>query len=257
MKGSFMHTAFSLKESMFRIEIDGKVADSRALLDWRPDDRLGVVLRSPLSALGASMLMQLVTTAYYDVRPGRRKAPHYAEIYLFHSGGCYGDFSSFDVTPHRELFLPADAGALIEAINDRAITHLAVPDGAPTQSVFPWSEPEAARDRIRHCFAYSAGGQVRDADVAILSSEPDLRHDVELALNPMALVDNIERYMDAGDADIQLFSKRLAQRVRSRVNEVSEIEKETAKAYHNNSWDNGTIRQNFRKISVDDALSIL
>lgn len=252
-----MHTAFSLKESMFRIEIDGKVADSRALLDWRPDDRLGVVLRSPLSALGASMLMQLVTTAYYDVRPGRRKAPHYAEIYLFHSGGCYGDFSSFDVTPHRELFLPADAGALIEAINDRAITHLAVPDGAPTQSVFPWSEPEAARDRIRHCFAYSAGGQVRDSDVAILSSEPHLRHDVELALNPMALVDNIERYMDAGDADIQLFSKRLAQRVRSRVNEVSEIGKETAKAYHNNSWDNGTIRQNFRKISVDDALSIL
>jgi hypothetical protein len=257
MKGSFMHTAFSLKESMFRIEIDGKVADSRALLDWRPDDRLGVVLRSPLSALGASMLMQLVTTAYYDVRPGRRKAPHYAEIYLFHSGGCYGDFSSFDVTPHRELFLPADAGALIEAINDRAITHLAVPDGAPTQSVFPWSEPEAARDRIRHCFAYSAGGRVRDADIAILSSEPGLRQDVELALNPMALVDNIERYIDAGDADIQLFSKRLAQRVRSRVNEVSETEKETAKAHHENSWNNGMIRQNFRKISVDDALSLL
>ncbi|NIJ15712.1 hypothetical protein [Sphingobium vermicomposti] len=252
-----MHTAFSLKGSMFQIELNGQPANSEGLLDWRPDDRLGVVLRSPLSALGASMLMQLVTTAYYDVRPSRRKAPHYAEIYLFHAGESYGDFSSFDVTPHRELFLPADPAALIEAINDRAITHLAVPDGAPTNSTFPWSEPETARDRIRHCFAYAADGRVRDADVAIMSSEPSVRHDVDLALNPMALVDNIERYIDQGDEDIQLFSRKLAQRVRSRINEISEDDKATAKAHHEDSWQDGVIRQTFRKISVDDALSLL
>lgn len=242
---------------MFEIEMSGQAISREELLDWRPGDRLGVVLRSPLSALGASMLMQLATTAYYDVRPDRRKAPHYAEIYLFHSGGRYGDFSSFDVTPHRELFLPDDAGALIEAINDRAITHLAVPDGTSTQSTFPWSEPEAARDRIRHCFAYSAEGRARDADVAIISSEPGLRHDVELALDPMALAENIERYIHAGDADIQLFSRKLAERVRSRVDEISEDEKAAAKARHEASWNKGIMRQTFRKISVDDALSLL
>lgn len=252
-----MHTAFSLKVSMFDIEINGQSKTCEELLDWRPEDRLGVILRSPLDGLGASSLMQLVTTAYYDVRPDRRKAPHYAEIYLFHFGGPYGDFSSFDVTPHREVFLPADSGTLIEAINDRAITHLAVPDGPLTGSVFPWSEPEAARERIRHCFAYSADGRARDANVAIMSSEPGLRQDVELALDPMTLVENIERYLDAGDADIQLFSRKLAQRVRGRVNEISADDKAAAKAHHEDSWENGMLRQTFRKIGLEDALSLL
>ena len=211
-----MHTAFSLKDSMFRVEINGQAGDPRGLLDWAPGDRLGIVLNSPLAALGASMLIQLVTMAYYDVRPGRRQAPHYAEIYLFHSGGRYGDFTSFDVLPRREVFLSAEPEALIEAINDRAITHLAVPDGTPGSTTFPWTEAESARDRVRHCFVYSAQGRVDNGDVAIISRDPDLNQDVELALNPMALLENIERYIDAGDAAVQRFSSVLVHRLRSR-----------------------------------------
>ena len=252
-----MHTAFSLKGSMFAIEMNGQAADREELLDWRPDDRLAVILNSPLSALGASMLIQLVTTAYYDVRPNRRKAPHYAEIYLLHSGGRYGDFSSFDVVPRREVFLPADPGALIEAINDRAITHLAVPDGTPRHLTFPWKEPEAARDRIRHCFAYTAQGRTGNADIAIMSRDPDLHQDVELALEPIALAENIERYIDVGDADVQLYSRKLAQRVRSRLTEISAHEKITARTYHDAISDDGIMRQTFRNISVDAALSLL
>ena len=74
-------------------------------------------------------------------------AAHYAEIYLFHSGGRFGDFTSFDIQPRRELFLSAEPAALIEAINDRAITHLVVPEGAAKNSTFPWKEAESARDR--------------------------------------------------------------------------------------------------------------
>jgi hypothetical protein len=252
-----MHTAFSLKSSMFAIEMNGQPTDPEGLLDWRAGDRLGIVLNSPLSALGASMLMQLVTTAYYDVRPDRRSEPHYAEIYLFHAGGRYGDFTSFDVVPRRELFLSAEPEALIEAINDRAITHLAVPDGSPRSLTFPWSEPESARDRIRHCFAYGAQGRAHDADIAIRSDDPELHHDVELALNPMGLVENIERYIDAGDAEVQRYSRKLAQQVRRRLDEISADEKVAAKTAHEALSDNGGMRQTFRKISVDEALSLL
>lgn len=252
-----MHTAFSLKDSMFGIEINGHAADPNGLLDWAPGDRLGIVLNSPLGALGASMLIQLVTMAYYDVRPGRREAPHYAEIYLFHAGGRYGDFTSFDVLPRREVFLPAAPDALIEAINDRAITHLAVPDGTATNATFPWTEAESVRDRVRHCFVYAAQGRVDNGDVAIVSRDPNLNQDVELALDPKALLENIERYIDAGDAAVQRFSRGLAQRLRSRLGEISPDEQATARAYRAASSDRGFTRQTFRRASVDEALALL
>jgi hypothetical protein len=252
-----MHTASSLKNSMFKIEMNGQLTDREGLLDWRTGDRLGIVLNSPLSALGASMLIQLVTTAYFDVRPSRREAPHYAEIYLFHSGGRYGDFTSFDVLPRRELFLSAEPGTLIEAINDRAITHLAIPDGMPRKLTFPWTETESVHDRIRHCFAYAAQGRTSDADIAITSRDPDLRNDVELTLQPKMLLENIERYIDAGGADVQLYSKKLAQRLRSRLTEIGEDDQATAKKYHAAVTNDGVMSQTFRKISIDEALSLL
>jgi hypothetical protein len=242
---------------MFDIKMKGEATDREEILDWRPDDRLGIVLNSPLGALGASMLMQLVTTAYYDVRPSRREAPHYAEIYLFHSGGHYGDFTSFDVLPRRELFLSGEPEALIEAINDRAITHLAVPDGVPRGITLPWTETESAHDRIRHCFIYAADGRTDDADIAITSRDPDLHHDIELALEPKELLANIERYIDAGGPDVQRYSRRLAQRLRSRLDEISADDRATAKTYHEVISDDGVMRQTFRKIGVDEALSLL
>lgn len=252
-----MHTAFSLKSSMFEIEVDGQAADREKWLDWQPNDRLGVVLNSPLGGLGASMLIQLATAAYFDVRPTRREAPHYAEVYVFQSGGPHGDLSSFDIVPHREVFVSEEPGAMLEAINDRAITHLVVPDGTPRDLTFPWKEPESARDRIRHCYAYSAQGRTSDADVAIISRESLLRDDVELALEPMKLVENIESYLDVGDATNQLYTRKLAQRVRGRLNEVSEDDKITARTYHDAILENDIMRQTFRTISVDTALSLL
>ena len=252
-----MHTAFSLKNWMFEIEMDGQAADRQDLLDWQAGDRLGIVLNSPLGALGASMLIQLVTAAYYDVRPSRREAAHYAEIYLFHSGGRFGDFTSFDIQPRRELFLSAEPAALIEAINDRAITHLVVPEGAAKNSTFPWKEAESARDRLRHCFAYTAQGRIKNADIAILSREPELHVDVELALEPTKLADNIEGYIKDSDPEIQIFSRDLVQRVRSRLDEISPSETATARAYYEAASHDGVTRQTIRRIGADEALSLL
>ena len=45
----------------------------------------------PLGATGASMLIQLAITAFYDVKPSRREVTLYPEIYLFHVGGRHGN----------------------------------------------------------------------------------------------------------------------------------------------------------------------
>jgi hypothetical protein len=242
---------------MFDVEAGSYGQFCGDLLDWEANARLGIVIRSPLGALGASLLIQLATTAYYDVAPNRRHEPHYAEIYLLHAGGPYGTFAGFDILPRRELFLGNDPAALLEAINDRAITHLAVPDGMLRRSMFAWTEAEAARERLRYCFAYSADGHVARADVVIASRDPGVRQDVELTLHPDVLLANIERYMDAGEPDVQRFSRGLAQSIRERMSEVSPSDRESANACFQSMVANGELRQALRRIGVEEALSLL
>ena len=64
-----MHTAVQLNQTMLEVQIDGAVKDSEALLaEWGPYDRLGLVVTEPLGAVGASHLIQLAITAFYDQR---------------------------------------------------------------------------------------------------------------------------------------------------------------------------------------------
>ena len=163
-----MHTATQLDVSMFAVQIDGKIADRDALLPaWHPYDRLGVLVHDPFGGVGASLLVQLTITAFYDARPGRRDGtPQYPEIYLFHVGGRYGSHGYFDYWPPRkEIFVENDAAAVLRAVNDRAITRLAVVDGKPSAPRHDLWERAAAEDRIISAFAYSADGRVENADV--------------------------------------------------------------------------------------------
>jgi hypothetical protein len=204
------------------------------------------------------MLMQLAITAYYDAKPSRREAPHYAEVYVFHLGGRYGDFTSLDVAPpRREAFLTANPASLVEALNDRAITHLAVPD-APTRPLdLPWSEAEAARDRIRQCYAYEAGGRTSSADVAIFSRNAATLEDVEMALHPQRLLKVIRGYIKSSKGALRTFTEASAARVHSRLNEVTETDRAEAHARRDAISISGLPRETYRRICVDDALGML
>ena len=90
-----MHTAVQLNQTMFEVQIDGAVTDSEALLaEWGPYDRLGVVVTEPLGAVGASHLIQLAITAFYDQRPSRRaENAHYPEVISSTSVGVSGNIA--------------------------------------------------------------------------------------------------------------------------------------------------------------------
>jgi hypothetical protein len=161
--------------------------------DWGVYDRLGVVMHEPFGALGASHLIQLAIVLFYSARPSRRagrvqpgdERAIYPEIYLFHVGGRHGNHGSFDFWPARkEVFIENDARAVLDAINDRAVTRLAVPDATAIPIEHEWKEPAAARDRISSAFAYSATGRVVDAEFEITGLDPITEFNVRTTLEP-------------------------------------------------------------------------
>ncbi|EJL30799.1 hypothetical protein PMI01_03022 [Caulobacter sp. AP07] len=180
-----MHTAFDLNKSMFALTVDGQAADRDVLLDWEARDRLGVIIDRPVGALGAGLLTLMTITAFYDVRgKKRRQRPLYPDIFLIHAGGPWGPFVSFDFWPdHKEVFVEAEPRELLRGINHLGLTHLALPDRPRAAVVHRFKEPEAARDRLKMCFAYGPDGRVEGGDIAIRSDHPAVFDNFDAVLN--------------------------------------------------------------------------
>lgn len=164
-----MHTAFEIKKGMLTVEVNGQPCSPEDFMNWDRRDRLGVLIDRPVGALGAGLLILLVAQLFYDFPGARRRSkPLYPEIYLFHLGGPWGSFINFDFWPdHKEIFLPPDPREALRAINNRGITHLAVPDGAPTLVEHRFKEEDAARDRLKECYVYGPTGTVENPDFVI------------------------------------------------------------------------------------------
>ena len=189
-----MHTATQLSADMFHIVIDGRPASIGDLLSpWSADSRLGVVVRQPLGALGASLLIQSAIVASYDAEPSRRANSRYPEIFLIHVGERFGDHSPLDFWPPRkEIFAGAEPDEVLAAINNCAITHLAVPEGAAHALDHPYSEAEAAAERLRAAWCYAECGRAPDSDVTIAVEEAAAIENVRWTIEPDGLLRQME-----------------------------------------------------------------
>ena len=135
-----MHTATQFDSEMFSIIADGGNITAEELLpDWHVYDRVGVVIHEPFGAVGASMLMQVATAMYFAHLRAVGQDLNYPELYTFNVGERFGDLSAFDVWPDsREVLTDRDPVAVLQAINDRGITRLLVPDTSPTAVEYPF-----------------------------------------------------------------------------------------------------------------------
>lgn len=185
-----MHVVSLLKTEMFDVEIVGCPASIAELFpDWHAHDRFGLVIDEPFGGLGATHLLQSAMMAYYDVKPTRRTSQAvYPEIYAFHVGRGYGAHAPYDFWPaRREVILrTGDHREILDAINDRGITRLAVPDRPTRDVVHRPKEEDAAFDRIATAFVYSATGRVADADVTILGNDKRTEYNPSQTLRPLA-----------------------------------------------------------------------
>jgi hypothetical protein len=167
-----MHSSKELSSAMFAPEVAGRAA---TLADIFPGfdgrDRLGVVVRSPGGALGASALILAAVTAFYDLERARGGAFfRYPDYFLFHVGAPVGPYGMLDIWPdHKEVAVPAgDPEALLRAINDRAVTRLLVEDGPPGAPAF--ARATLASVGLRSALAYAPDGRTGRADIAIASN---------------------------------------------------------------------------------------
>ena len=262
-----MHTAHQLDVSMFDVEVDGRSASRESILpEWTTHDRLGVVVHEPLAALGASLLIQLAVTAFYDKRPERREThPQYPEIYVFHVGGRRGDHRAFDFWPPRkEVFVDDDPSAVLGALNDRAITRLLVPEREATKFVPDyWADLNSLEERLVTSFAYSATGRVTRPDVRIVSRDPVLETNAQRALDPhgrltwaRSVADpELEESMPGPTPAPE--AHRWAASLAARVDEVPAGFLERAAARRNEVVVEGLATETYRRLRTAEALGLL
>ena len=166
-----MHSSTALAASDFAIEIDGREASFDELFPgFEERDRLGVVLRDPFDALGASALICRTVTAFYDaLRAHSGDEYHrYADFYLFGAGCDVADYGELDLWPgHKYVRCDDSAESLVQALNDRAVTRLLVPQGERREGALERQTRSSALARITTALAYAPDGRAEGADVAI------------------------------------------------------------------------------------------
>lgn len=251
-----MHTLDQLSIMQFDLRINGEPVAIDQLLQWGSHDRLGVVMTEPFGALGASMAIQLAIASYFDFDGGvRRGRGHYAEIYLFHVGGRWGDFSLYDFWPaRREVFVENDPKQVLGAINSHGITHLLVPDGVQDIVEHDFKEPEGAFERLKVCLAYGADGMVADADVEITSAEPITLENMVATLWPEALTMGPVEASRAADPVRLADHLRWRAHVRSRLEEVGPVERTPAEMRAKALTEAGVCTETYRRVSPQWAL---
>ena len=165
-----MHSASELTSDSFTITIDGRPAELADVFPgFHASDRLGVVVCTPCGGVGASGLILAAVTGFYEHQRARADDYFiYPDYFVFHVGTRHGDHGMFDVWPdHKEVTVPDDAEALLQAINDRGITRLVVEDGAAAPAELNRHTRESAESRIVSALAYAPHGDVAAGDVEI------------------------------------------------------------------------------------------
>jgi hypothetical protein len=132
-------------------------------------NRLGVVTPNGIDGVGTAALLIAYTTAFYDTyRATGESFFAYPNYYTFQSVTPLASYTMLDVWPkHKDVFVERDPVDLLNAINDRAINTLLLPDGEPTNPGLEQPQIESALRTMKTCYLYSADGEVADADLTI------------------------------------------------------------------------------------------
>jgi hypothetical protein len=249
-----VHTASQLDLTMFGLEIDGRpVTIDELVPDWHDHDRFGLIVHDPLGGVGASLLTQAVIAKYFDHRraTGRDRQPAYPEIYAFHVGGRHGDHTIYDFWPaNKEVFVAADPSLVLEAINERGITRLAVPDGTAQAIELWWPHHQSARDRIQTAWTYAPAGRVRGGDLTIRALSAATEENPAWLLDPLPAIQSAARSENEDD-------RLWAQAAGQRLDEIHPDDRRRAVELRAHVVDSGLAVESYRRIGLEDALGRL
>jgi hypothetical protein len=156
----------------FRIVRRGEVEPhERFFRDLSGTDRIGIVTHGRLDALGTLTLLMAHVTAFYDrYRETGAEFFAYPDYFVFQRDAPVADYGMCDIWPqHKNVLVPPGAAAMLQAVTDRAVSVLLVPEAhpAPVPAELPRVGLESARRTVRTCWCYSASGGLRAAECEI------------------------------------------------------------------------------------------
>lgn len=256
-----MHVVSLLKTEMFDVAIDGRPASIAELFpDWHPHDRFGLVIDEAFGGIGATHLLQSAMMAYYDIKPSRRTTKAvYPEIYAFHIGRGRGAHAPYDFWPaRREVILrTSDHREILDAINDRGITRLAVPNRPLRDVVHRPKEEDAAFDRIASAFIYDATGIVADGDVVISGNDRRTEYNPSQVLRSIAEMSR-PRTVDSAGRPVKETEDDYTDWLVERAKEITEEERALARSRREGLRNEaGVTTERYRRVSVAEALKRL
>jgi hypothetical protein len=252
-----MHSSRELTSSMFEIRAEGRRVRLEDLFErFGEQDRLGVIVNRPCGAVGASALISATVTAFYDIQ--RARGPDffvYPDYYLFHVGRALGDHGMLDVFPSRkEVVVQEGPHAILDAVNDRAITRLVVPapegerPAAPAAPSFDPIALASARARIVTCLTYAPSGRVAGGDLRIASNAV-VEGYVDAILDPEAHVTKLR----AGDEHDRTYAESIA----ARAGEVGPELRHQIKVARRELLEHGVPVETYGRVGLDEALTAL
>jgi hypothetical protein len=242
-----MHTAEELEEATFAVVLDGRPAAVGDLLPgFDEHDRLGIVVDAPCGVVGASLWLLAGIFSFYELQ--RQKGEGfwiYPDFFAFHVGKPHGHHGALDIwPPHKEPVIAADATALLQAINDRGITRLAVPEGRGASLGDLEREALAsARGRLRSAISYSPDGRTATGDVSIAGNGITDGYVEDILLAEQL----IERMGDSPEAVV----------VAAHLDEVPRAERTRIATARRDLRVDRRTTERYRRLDVDEALALV
>lgn len=173
-----MHSSSVLSRSDFQLTHYNKsVTHEDFFADFAITDRLGLVAPSRCEGPGAIALIMAHVTAFYDrYRSVKREFFAYPDFFSFQRQEPLASYSMFDIWPdHKNVLIPYKAGSTAEAITDRAINILVIPDEPARQNNFERVQLASLERNVRHCYLYGVEGHVDDPTLEVVTVAEPMR----------------------------------------------------------------------------------
>jgi aminomethyltransferase len=175
-----MHSSYALNSEDFAVERGGVASPLSELWPggYRNGDRFAVVVGNPMDPVGCSNLIGGTNTLFYDHLRETRGTTNffrYADTYMIGIDCEPGDWNQLDVWPMHKFvsIMQPTAEAVVHTINDRRITHLAIPEtGIRVRGPVVLSTWNTFLDQVKVVVLYNPlTGKAREADVALLGNK--------------------------------------------------------------------------------------
>ena len=165
-----MHSS-DLRGTDFRMALNGRqTPHAEVFQGFSIPRRVGVVCPEPLDGLGAATLLLAAVTAFYDgYRDMGSEFFAYPDFFTLQLQPPVASYSMFDIWPDHKNVSIADlpAGSLVDAITDRGIDTLLLPDDWSGGGKLEPVQQAALQRTLRFGYAYSPSGDVEGADLSI------------------------------------------------------------------------------------------